>query len=31
MTYDPNVTPELLQTINHYHDLFISEQLQKTF
>lgn len=31
MTYDPNVTPELIQTINKYHDLFISEQLQKTF
>lgn len=31
MSFDPNVTPELIQTINHYHDLFISEQLQKTF
>lgn len=31
MSFDPNVTPELIQTINKYHDLFISEQLQKGF
>lgn len=31
MGFDPNVTPELIQTINKYHDLFISEQLQKGF
>lgn len=31
MSFDPNVTPELIQTINKYHDLFISEQLQKVF
>lgn len=31
MNFDPNVTPELIQTINKYHDLFISEQLQKGF
>ena len=31
MSFDPNVTPELIQTINKYHDLFNSEQLQKGF
>lgn len=31
MSFDPNVPPELIQTINKYHDLFISEQLQKGF
>lgn len=31
MSFDPNVTPELIQTINKYHDLFISEQFQKGF
>lgn len=31
MSFDPNVTPGLIQTINKYHDLFISEQLQKGF
>ena len=31
ISFDPNVTPELIQTINKYHDLFISEQLQKGF
>lgn len=31
MSFDPNVTPELIQTINKYHDQFISEQLQKGF
>lgn len=31
MSFDPQVTPELIQTINKYHDLFISEQLQKSF
>lgn len=31
MSFDPNITPELIQTINKYHDLFISEQLQKGF
>lgn len=31
MSFDPSVTPELIQTINKYHDLFISEQLQKGF
>lgn len=31
MSFDPDVTPELIQTINKYHDLFISEQLQKGF
>lgn len=30
MSYDPNITPELLKTINHYHDLFISEKLKET-
>lgn len=31
MSFDPNVTPELLKTINHYHDLFISEKLKESF
>lgn len=31
MSFDPNVTPELLRTINHYHDLFISEKLKESF
>lgn len=31
MSFDPNITPELLKTINYYHDLFISEKLRETF
>ncbi len=31
MSFDHNVTPELLKTINHYHDLFISEKAQRVF
>lgn len=31
MEFDDNITPELLKTINHYHDLYISEQLQSKF
>lgn len=31
MSFDPEVTPELLKTINHYHDLFISEKLKESF
>lgn len=29
MTYDKDITPELLKTINYYQDLFISEQINK--
>ena len=31
MSFDPNVTPELLKTINNYNDLFISEKLKESF
>lgn len=28
---DKNITPELLKTFNHYHDLFISEKMSNGF
>lgn len=31
MTFDEGVTPELLKTINRYHDLYINELLQNKF
>ena len=31
MSFDDEITPELLKTINKYHDLYISELLQSKF
>ena len=31
MSFDDDVTPELLRTINKYHDLYITELLQRKF
>ena len=31
MSFDDDVTPELLRTINKYHDLYITELLQSKF
>lgn len=31
MSFDDGITPELLKTINKYHDLYISELLQNKF
>ena len=31
MSFDDEVTPELLRTINKYHDLYITELLQSKF
>lgn len=31
MTFDDDITPELLKTINKYLDLYINEQLQSKF
>lgn len=31
VTFDEGVTPELLKTINRYHDLYINELLQNKF
>lgn len=31
MSFDDEITPELLKTINKYHDLYISELLQNKF
>lgn len=31
MSFDDDITPELLKTINRYHDLYINELLQNKF
>lgn len=31
MSFDDDITPELLRTINKYHDLYITEMLQSKF
>lgn len=31
MSFDDEITPELLKTINKYHDLYINELLQNKF
>lgn len=31
MSFDDGITPELLKTINKYHDLYINEMLQNKF
>lgn len=31
MSFDDDITPELIKTINHYHDLYINELLKNNF